>query len=72
VDVDGSYLYRKQQTLVSRGAVLAPLAPPAPPLAGWELVSDSNVDSLAASIPSITSGKNILCILKKLLYPTIS
>jgi len=65
----GWLVYSYTETLVSRGAVLAPLAPPAPPLAGWELVSDSNVDSLAASIPSVTSGKNILCILKKIIVP---
>ena len=58
VDVDGSYLYRKQQTLLSRGAALLPLPLPAPPLAGWVLVTDSNVDSVAASIPNVTSGKS--------------
>ena len=58
VDVDGSYLYRKQQTLLRRGAVLLPLPLPAPPLAGWVLVTDSSVDSVAVSIPNATSGKN--------------
>jgi len=52
-DVDGSFLYRKQQTLLSR------VPPPGPPLAGWELVTDSNVDSLAVSIPTVTSGKKL-------------
>ena len=57
VDVDGSYLYRKQQALLHSGVQVAPLPPPAPPLAGWEVVTDSNVDTVSASIPTVTSGK---------------
>jgi len=55
VDTDGSYLYSKQQTLLSKGAILAPVPPPDPPLAGWELVTDSNVDILATLFPNVTS-----------------
>ena len=57
VDPDGSYLYRKQQDLLGIGVQVAPLPPPAPPLAGWEVVTDSNVDTVSASIPTVTSGK---------------
>ena len=48
VDVDGWYLYRKQQILLSTGAT--PLPPTDHPLVGWELVTDSDVDSLATLI----------------------
>ena len=57
VDVDGSYLYRKQQAILHTGIQLAPLPPPAPPLAGWEVVTDSNVDAVSTRIPTVTSGK---------------
>ena len=57
VDVDGSYLYRKQQALLHTGVHVEPLPLPAPPLAGWEVVTDSNVDTVSASIPIVTSGK---------------
>ena len=57
VDVDGSYLHRKQQSLKQSGVHVAPLPPPAPPLAGWEVVTDGNVDTISASIPMVTSGE---------------
>ena len=57
VDVDGLYLHRKRQALLHTGVQVAPLPPPAPPLAGWEVVTDSNVDTVSASIPTVTSGK---------------
>ena len=50
-------LCRKQQALLHSGVQVAPLPPPAPPLAGWEVVTDSNVDTVSASIPTVTSGK---------------
>ena len=46
VDVDGSYLYRKQQLLKQSGVCIAPLPPPSPPLSGWEVVSESNIGLL--------------------------
>ncbi len=58
VDVDGSYLYRKQQLLVQTGAqVPTPLVCPSPPLSGWEVVSESNVGTIS---PVLTSGKHLL------------
>ena len=39
VDVDGSYNYRKQQSLMQSGITVAPLDPPAPPLPGWQVVT---------------------------------
>ena len=57
VDVDGSYLYRKQQALLHSGVQVAPLPPPPPPLAGWEVVTDNNIDTVSTSIPTVTSGK---------------
>ena len=57
MDVDGSYLYRKQQSLKQSGIQAAPLPPPAPPLAGWEVVTDDNVNTVAVNIPIVTSGE---------------
>ena len=55
--MDGSYLYRKQQAVLHTGVQLALLPPPAPPLAGWEVVTDRKVDSVSTSIPTATSAK---------------
>ena len=60
VDVDDSYLHRKQQTLQHAGVQVAPLPPPTPPLAGWEIVTDSNVDTVSVNIPTVTSGKYVI------------
>ena len=57
VDVDGSYLYRKQQSLQQSEIQVAPLPPPAPPLAGWEVITDRNVITVSVSIPVVTSGE---------------
>ena len=57
VDVDGSYLYRKQQSLQQSGIQVAPLPPPAPPLARREVITDSNVNTVSANIPVVTSGE---------------
>ena len=57
VDVDSSYLNRKQQALLHAGVQVAPLPPPALPLAGWEVVTDSNVDTVPESIYTVTFGK---------------
>jgi len=60
VDVDGSYLHRKQQSLQHSGVQVAPLPPPAPPLAGWEVVTHSNVATVSLNIPIVTSGKYMI------------
>ena len=57
VDADGSYLYRKQQSLQQSGIQVAPLPPPASPLAGWEVITDSNVNTVSVNIPAVTSGE---------------
>ena len=54
MDVDGSYLYRKQQSLQQSGIQVAPLPPPAPP---WEVITNSNVNTVSANIPVVTSGE---------------
>ena len=54
VNVDGSYLYRKQQALLHSGVQVASLPPPAPPLAGREVVTDSNIDTVSASSPLLS------------------
>ena len=57
VDMNGSYVNRKQQVFLHAGVQVAPLPPPAPPLAGWEVATDSNVDAVPESIYTVTSGK---------------
>ena len=56
VDVDGSYLYRKQQLLTQTGVHVAPLPQPPPPLTGWEFVFQDTVGTISARIPIVTSG----------------
>lgn len=58
VDVDGSYLYRKQQLVAQTGVQVAPLPPPPPPLTGWESVSDSTIDTISPRVPTVTSGES--------------
>ena len=55
--MDGSYLYKKQQALLHNDVQVTPLSPTAPPLAGREVVTDSNIDIVSASSPTFTSGK---------------
>ena len=54
VDVDDSYMHRKQQSLQCSGVQIAPLPPP---LAGCDIVTDTNVDIVSVNIPIVTSGK---------------
>lgn len=56
VDVDGSYMFKKQQHLMQSGLHLASLPPPPPPLGGWKVVNESNVGSISCNIPVVTSG----------------
>ena len=41
---------------------MAPLPPPAPSLAGWEIVTNSNVDTVSVNVPIVTSrsGKYVI------------
>ena len=59
VDVDGSYLYKKQQSLLQSGVAVALLAPPSPPLSGWEAVTEGSVATIAKKVPCVTSGMHI-------------
>lgn len=56
IDVDGSYMYRKEQSLLESGVVVAPQGAPSPPLSGWETVSNASVKSIAPKVPVVTSG----------------
>ena len=59
VDVDGSYLYRKHQLLLSKGKSVVPLSLPGIPLSGWERVDKGNYTLVAKKIPCVTPG--MLC-----------
>ena len=54
IDVDGSYLYRKQQRLTCGQATLPP---PSRPLRGWESVTAANMNEMAKKIPRVMPGK---------------
>lgn len=56
VDVDGSYLYRKEQSLIESGISVVPLETPSAPLSGWEVVTDVNMDTIIPKMPVVTSG----------------
>ena len=60
VDVDGSYLYRKEQQLISQGVNTLPLSLPSVPLTGWEVVSADNYKE--KNVPKVMPGKRV-CIL---------
>ena len=62
VNVDGSYLFRKQQSLCQPGPSVVP-PPPSPPLSGWEPVTEANVGTISQKVPRVTSG---LCFIKPL------
>ena len=51
VDVDGTYLERKRQSLVSSNVNVAPLPPPNFPLHGWQSVEESNAEQIATQLP---------------------
>ena len=53
IDVDGSYLYRKEQKLNSQGVKTLPLSLPGLPLTGWETFT---ADNYKENIPKVTPG----------------
>ena len=57
VDVDGSYLYRKEQQLISQGINTLPLSLPSQPLTGWEIVSADNY--MEKNVPKVMPGKHV-------------
>ena len=56
IDVDGSYLYRKQQQLSSAGITITTTPAPSPPITGWESVTSDNVSTMSTKIPCVTPG----------------
>ena len=59
VDVDGSYLYilyKKYKLLSEEGKQVALLAYISPPISGWKAITESNYQSFATVIPTVTSG----------------
>lgn len=55
VDVDGSYLYRKQLRL-GGASDDAQLPLPTPPLSGWESVNSENASDMSSNVPRVTQG----------------
>ena len=55
VDVNGSYLHRKEQKLNSQGLKTSPLSLPGLPLTGrWEIVTADNYKE--KNVPNVTPG----------------
>ena len=54
IDVDGSYLYRKQQKHIGHSVTHFSL--PDCPLSGWESVSSENVLEMSNKVPRVTQG----------------
>ena len=52
--MDGSYLYRKEQQLISQGVSTLPLPLPTVPLTGWEVVTADNYHQ--RNIPKLMPG----------------
>ena len=59
IDVDGSYLYRKQQLLTSKAGSIN-IAIPDMPLSGWEVVEESNYKDVSKQIPVVTHSESTL------------
>ena len=57
VDVDGSYLYRKYVPLTEAGEQVSLPGHPSPPLTGWKSVTEGTYQTIAPSIPPVTSGQ---------------
>ena len=55
VDVDRSYLYRKEQKLILEGIKTVPLPSPDIPPSGWEVLSRANFKE--KGLPKVTSGE---------------
>ena len=47
----------EEQRLIQAGIRVASLELPAPPLLGWEVISESNVGTISPRIPVLTSGR---------------
>ena len=53
VDVDGAYLYRKQQSLIQACVKVSSLNIPAPPLSSWEVINERNVKATSPRLPHL-------------------
>ena len=58
VDVDGSYLYRKQQQLIEADEIVVPLPCPSPTLIGWRALNNTSVATVDPLIPIVTMIPN--------------
>ena len=56
VDLDGSYLYRKYESLKNAGEQVSLPADPSPPLAGWKSVKEETYQAIAPSLPLATAS----------------
>ena len=61
VDVDGSYLYRKQLKANAMSTVNTAIIPTDVPLAGWESITAANCEEVAKKIPAVMPG---MCYMK--------
>ena len=55
-DVDGSYLYRKQQRAIEAGVLVSPMDIPDPPISGWEQLTSENHKEISSKVPSVMPG----------------
>ena len=60
IDVDGSYLHRKYQSMKQQGKHVAPLGLPSPPYSGWDSVTEANFDSVSSKLPIVSQGMHVL------------
>ena len=63
VNIDGSYLHRKYQNLVSSGITASDPGVPAMPLTGWEQITEGNYKEMAKRIPKVTHARTHTCLL---------
>lgn len=59
IDVDGSYLFRKERQLSLSTSDDTDTALPTIPLSGWEPIDDSNYQDMGKKIPLVCHGKVI-------------
>ena len=56
IDVDGTYLERKRQRLLSSNLPVVLLPCPAFPLRGWQIVQENNAKEIAKDMPSVSQS----------------
>ena len=56
MDIDGTYLERKRQKLLSLNVPVEPLPCPAFPLCGWQTVQKENAKEVAKDMPSVSQS----------------